>query len=968
MWLDGAADDHTPVTDTDERRERRQMRRREGGALCRLCRLLSLGLAVCQAAGDEPEGSAITPRAPNGPGELEAQNVVYLGLVDGTVFAWSMHTGEFLWNFTSMGVAGAESHDVVTEFGKPSFQRVDGQFLVTELSGQGSNYVLDSEGGLFEQTWNARGLLDEPGGTSQLLAGDVEDGEDDGVLFTEDKVVDVYGVDPVTEGLSMKYCRLANRPDESCGAYDDRGRNSRTLVVTRTTYTMTEQRASTGQVLWNRSSSFYDMKMSHPGIGGDIIQPWSIVQRAVTQNSGPRGEQTRWKVDAFDTEGHVRFTTTIPARLVASFTLANGHINRNSFNDCGDATDAECWEIVANDAFQDRVSVFKHKNAYFALPSVEVARAPLNPMPNPFAQTSPSKSSPMIGDGTSAAMLPDADCDADELNLAIEPASPAWGFDGGSTRTDVATDTDTPQSLVLQTDSYRGFWRKEESTTSSTSTAIAVFTRQEAVVPIRVGSPNLDEVQLLEADDGQDSTLTSDTGPSEPMSIKDDPHRDTNPRNGKTITVQTPDFLDDIPVNITSVVLALLVVLTVGYLIGKKSGPLTGTDPPLETRSDSEVSTISESEVDADLDSHAAVDRPANSASDTDSDSHTGIEKPAQVSGSKRSPKLVGRRTPKSSPSGPSTAPEDAPVIEHLILSEDFSVTSASSSSSCSVDDSSDDSGDSNTAPEILKTSKSDPTLSRSGAAMNGSKPHHADEYSSSSSQMSSERSRSQSHSRSPQLKAVLKSLKAGAFDLAGGAPRPVVSRYEEEFDEKRRLGKGGQGTVFVAHRTLDGIDYAVKKVLLPRGEKDRDRVLREVKSLAQLEHMNIVRYYNAWIEKHPVGDLEYMMNPPSPSGGSTSHFSLTSMASEVTPSWAGTSENASTIRDVLFIQMKLYAQETLQQYLAPEGDPGKRTTVNVEEVMEILLQILAGLAYVHKEGLIHRDLKPASECLYRQH
>ena len=71
-------------------------------------------------------------------------------------------------------------------------------------------------------------------------------------------------------------------------------------------------------------------------------------------------------------------------------------------------------------------------------------------------------------------------------------------------------------------------------------------------------------------------------------------------------------------------------------------------------------------------------------------------------------------------------------------------------------------------------------------------------------------------------------------------------------------------------------------------------------------------------------------------------------------------------MREVLFIQMKLYAQETLQQYLAPEGDPGKRTAVNAEEVIGILLQILAGLAYVHKEGLIHRDLKPASKCQFR--
>ena len=75
--------------------------------------------------------------------------------------------------------------------------------------------------------------------------------------------------------------------------------------------------------------------------------------------------------------------------------------------------------------------------------------------------------------------------------------------------------------------------------------------------------------------------------------------------------------------------------------------------------------------------------------------------------------------------------------------------------------------------------------------------------------------------------------------------------------------------------------------------------------------------------------------------------------------SYAGhASENSdANIREVLFIQMKLYAQETLAQYLAP----GKRERVDEEEAIEILLQILAGLSYVHKEGLIHRDLKPAN-------
>ena len=267
--------------------------------------------------------------------------------------------------------------------------------------------------------------------------------------------------------------------------------------------------------------------------------------------------------------------------------------------------------------------------------------------------------------------------------------------------------------------------------------------------------------------------------------------------------------------------------------------------------------------------------------------------------------------------------------------SEESSVDGTTSES-----DNNDEDSEQSQSPSAMSKSKSMPELSKNGAVQTPPPLEVAEESSVSS------------LSRSPSLQP--RSVVAELHDPDGGGGG---SRYREEFDEKRRLGKGGQGTVFVAHRNLDGIDYAVKKVLLPRAEKDRDRVLREVKSLAQLEHINIVRYYNAWIENTRRGDLDAMFHPPSPHGREGSHSGGMSMSFTDTSFMGAPRESEDMIREVLFIQMKLYEQETLQQYLAP----GARSAVDEGDAFVIVQQILSGLAYVHNEGLIHRDLKPAN-------
>jgi serine/threonine protein kinase len=96
-------------------------------------------------------------------------------------------------------------------------------------------------------------------------------------------------------------------------------------------------------------------------------------------------------------------------------------------------------------------------------------------------------------------------------------------------------------------------------------------------------------------------------------------------------------------------------------------------------------------------------------------------------------------------------------------------------------------------------------------------------------------------------------------------------SRYREDFVEGTLLGRGGYGKVVVGTNKLDGSRYAVKKVHFAGVASMRfTRILREVKSLARLDHPNIVRYYSAWIEDHSVIEVA-----PSTSGSASERESL---------------------------------------------------------------------------------------------
>ena len=88
--------------------------------------------------------------------------------------------------------------------------------------------------------------------------------------------------------------------------------------------------------------------------------------------------------------------------------------------------------------------------------------------------------------------------------------------------------------------------------------------------------------------------------------------------------------------------------------------------------------------------------------------------------------------------------------------------------------------------------------------------------------------------------------------------PSILRSRYHDDFEEMGILGRGGYGMVYHVRHRLDNQMYAVKKVPLgamrlqriqQRGEVEVQEVLRELRTLAKLDHPNVVRYHNGWIE-----------------------------------------------------------------------------------------------------------------------
>nr|VZH98629.1 unnamed protein product [Spirometra erinaceieuropaei] len=90
--------------------------------------------------------------------------------------------------------------------------------------------------------------------------------------------------------------------------------------------------------------------------------------------------------------------------------------------------------------------------------------------------------------------------------------------------------------------------------------------------------------------------------------------------------------------------------------------------------------------------------------------------------------------------------------------------------------------------------------------------------------------------------------------EMAAATSVPFVSTMEREFAFLGLIGSGGFGRVFEVENRIDGCRYAVKRIRLRHGYDDKSKFIREVKAMASLDHVGIVRYYRAWLEEPPEG------------------------------------------------------------------------------------------------------------------
>lgn len=201
-----------------------------------------------------------------------------------------------------------------------------------------------------------------------------------------------------------------------------------------------------------------------------------------------------------------------------------------------------------------------------------------------------------------------------------------------------------------------------------------------------------------------------------------------------------------------------------------------------------------------------------------------------------------------------------------------------------------------------------------------------------------------------------------------------IVPRYNNEYEEYNQIGEGGFGKVFISKHYLDNNVYAIKKILVKENKINSiNNAISEILILSRLQHPNIVRYYNSWIEPYILErdnkedsdfesdndeDLNILLLENNKSGSNTGCKGELELnkdndlpIQQIIKKDIIKNEYQSFL--IFYIQMELCDKITLEDILNNKKD------LDINETINILKQLICATKYLHENNIIHRDIKP---------